>query len=131
MTRITNPLQFNYIPYPLWRRTMAGWLRPLLNPIFERVYPVAEDQHPPQTIAEMASYLTRYDLVTDNVHNLLENSRAQIECAPKVGRSKTLSGRYRRQTTRCAYPRAMGTTGVGAGQFADSISAVNGIYMRR
>ncbi len=64
MTRNPNArFQFNYIPYPLWRRNAPKYLQPMLNRLYHRIYPVDEDRQPPQTGERMAAYLARYGLL--------------------------------------------------------------------
>ncbi|MEQ8671809.1 MAG: agmatine deiminase family protein [Aggregatilineales bacterium] len=88
MPKNTNaPLQFNYIPYPLWRRRTSALLQSVVEPVYKRVYPVAEDRNPPQTAERMAAYLARFGLLgTDDEHTIqrmLEgiNGRTNIERA--------------------------------------------------
>lgn len=64
MAKNTNArLQFNYIPYPLWRRHRPALLQTLAEPVYKHIYPVAEDRNPPETIERMASYLARFGLL--------------------------------------------------------------------
>lgn len=58
-------LQFNYIPYPLWRRRMPGWLTPLARQVLPRVYPLHYDERPPTSRAEVMQYLTQWKLFPD------------------------------------------------------------------
>jgi agmatine deiminase len=56
-------LQFNYIPYPLWRKNDLPLLRPLTDRLYRRIYPVDTDRQPPQTEEAMARYLVRWGLM--------------------------------------------------------------------
>jgi agmatine deiminase len=80
------PLQFNYIPYPLWRRRWPGLLRPLLEALWPRIYPVDEDRNPPQDPATMANYLIHYRLLpgmdTEAIQQALTAHPAEVEHAP-------------------------------------------------
>lgn len=86
MPKITNFLHFDYIPYPLWRRDMAGWVKSILTPLYKRVYPLQEDVTPPQTPAEMADYLATYKLLGNqdkaHIQTLLAESSPQVDHAP-------------------------------------------------
>lgn len=59
------PLQFNYIPYPLWRRKMPLPLKWALKPLLGRYYPVAEDTHDVPTLDDVTGYLTRFGLLPE------------------------------------------------------------------
>jgi agmatine deiminase len=78
------PLQFNYIPYPLWRR--RGWFHKLTNPLWGAWYPVEEDRQPPTDSAAMADYLVRYGLLPayglSEIRDMLEASTTQVEHTP-------------------------------------------------
>lgn len=56
-------VQWHKIPYPLWRREMPGWLRPLANAGLRRVTPMAADTRPPITPDTAAHYLARWGLL--------------------------------------------------------------------
>ncbi len=53
------PLRFDFIPYPIWRRRGLTALRPL----WRGVTTASADTHPPTTPAQMAHYLTRWDIL--------------------------------------------------------------------
>lgn len=80
------PLQFNYIPYPLWRRRWPEPLKALLNPLWPGIYPVEEDTQPPADSAALTDYLVRYKLMPDYempaLHNALQSSPAEVEYVP-------------------------------------------------
>jgi agmatine deiminase len=54
-------LQFNYIPYPLWRRRMP--LNNALRPLYSRYLAADADFNPPLKPEAMAAYLTRWGLL--------------------------------------------------------------------
>lgn len=65
------PLQFQYIPYPIWRRTLPPILKQGARALYKRFYPVALDEHPPQDSAPMAHYLRRWRLLDGvTAHNI-------------------------------------------------------------
>jgi agmatine deiminase len=80
--------QFNYVPYPLWRRHWPGWLRPALNPLWDWVYPVAEDRQPPPDTAALVDYIIRYRLMPDmdmrEIQHTLESCMPQVETPSQV-----------------------------------------------
>ncbi|MFZ4815335.1 MAG: agmatine deiminase family protein [Phototrophicaceae bacterium] len=56
-------LQFNYAPYPLWRRRWpVPGMTAALKPLWGRYYPVEVDQ-PIPTLNNVSGYLTRYGLL--------------------------------------------------------------------
>jgi len=59
------PLQFNYVPYPLWRRILPPFVRQAMAPLYRSIYPVAFDMHPPRSPEAVAHYLRRFDLIPD------------------------------------------------------------------
>ncbi|MFW5748572.1 MAG: agmatine deiminase family protein [Chloroflexota bacterium] len=75
-------LRFGYIPYPRWRRRWPGLVKIALNPLWERLYPVAEDDNPPPDPAAMADTLLRFGLMPDmtlrEIRDALRDSRPQI-----------------------------------------------------
>lgn len=75
-----NPrfLQFNTVPYPLWRRTLPPLVKPLLTQIYRRIYPVDLDRQPPQDPAQIVAYLRRWHLLDDVTLNDV------LACAPDV-----------------------------------------------
>lgn len=54
--------QFGYILYPLWRRQLPVWIKSLADPLLRNIYPVAIDEHPPQSLEEMAAYLVKWGI---------------------------------------------------------------------
>lgn len=79
-----NPLRFEYVVYPLWRRRLPAPLRLLAAPFFRAMYPVAADQHPPDTPQAMARYLARWHILAGSQHELeraLSASTARVEVA--------------------------------------------------
>lgn len=75
------PARFEYVPYPLWRRTMPlkGVVRPLL-----RRFTTADadiDAHPPMSARQMAQYMARWKLLGE----LSEaDARQQMQDHPTV-----------------------------------------------
>ena len=61
------PLQFNYIPYPLWRRKMPPPLKLALEPLLRRYYPAPEDRRLAPTINDIVGYLERFDLLPPGI----------------------------------------------------------------
>lgn len=59
---IMAAIQFNHIPYPLWRR-LPRPLHPLAAPLLRPFYPVDADTNPPTTPRQMADYLKRWRLL--------------------------------------------------------------------
>ncbi len=57
------PLQFNTIPYPLWRRKLPFGLSDFIQPLTERYLAAEADLNPPTTPAAMASYMMRWGLL--------------------------------------------------------------------
>ena len=58
-----TPFQFNYIPYPLWRRKMPPPVRWALEPLLRRHYPVVEDRRLAPTINDIVGYMGRFGLL--------------------------------------------------------------------
>ncbi len=56
-------LQFNPIPYPLWRRHFPAPVKAALRPLLRRYTPADADERPPETPAAMAAYLSRWGLL--------------------------------------------------------------------
>ena len=91
-----TPLQFNYVPYPLWRRHVPLPLRPLkllATRYLSRHYPVAEDRTPPKDPRRMARYLDHFRLMSshsvDELSRLIEESEARIEDATSIALEAT------------------------------------------
>jgi agmatine deiminase len=57
------PLQFRYVPYPLWRKAVFPPLRPAADAIYSRFYPVLLDRVPPTTLEAIAQYLRQWRLI--------------------------------------------------------------------
>jgi agmatine deiminase len=57
-------LQFNYVPYPLWRRRIGPANR-LLRPLWRWIYPVEAEDRPPVTARQMAQFMKRWGLLGD------------------------------------------------------------------
>ncbi len=78
-----QPLRFEQIIYPLWRRKMPAWFKPLAQTVLGSLYPVYEDTHPPQDAMTMAQWLTRWQVVrgmaAQELVACLESSNAQID----------------------------------------------------
>jgi agmatine deiminase len=58
-------ISFDYIAYPLWRRHMPAWLKPLADAVLSQVYPVQEDRHPPSDPMMMAQSLSKWGLLNE------------------------------------------------------------------
>jgi agmatine deiminase len=56
-------LQFNYVPYPLWRRQMPGWLRQAARPLLRRWLAVDADSSLVTTPAALARFMARWGLL--------------------------------------------------------------------
>jgi agmatine deiminase len=78
-----SPLQFNYIPYPLWRRRVPRWINATLRPIWQRLYPLGVDDHPPVDAASMADVMIQHGLLPDHslpdIYAALRDSKADIQ----------------------------------------------------
>ncbi len=73
------PLRFDFIPYPLWRRSGLGRLRPL----FDALSTAAVDGHPPATPAAMAHYLNRWGILPPGMSALaLRDALAAMPAPP-------------------------------------------------
>ncbi len=57
------PLQFNTIPYPLWRRKLPFGLNNLIQPLAERYLAAEADLDPPITPTAMAAFMARTGLL--------------------------------------------------------------------
>ncbi|MEM6282310.1 MAG: agmatine deiminase family protein, partial [Chloroflexota bacterium] len=55
--------QFNYIPYPLWRRRLPLPLRWAVRPLLQRHYPIKATTRTIPTVNDVADYLLRFDLL--------------------------------------------------------------------
>lgn len=79
---LLNRPRFEYIVYPLWRRSIPGWLRPIAEPILSTIYPVQADRQPPKTPEAMASHLLTWQLIPDmdsvELATALSESQADI-----------------------------------------------------
>ncbi|MBI5667120.1 MAG: agmatine deiminase family protein [Chloroflexi bacterium] len=56
-------VQFNPVPYPLWRRDFPAPVKAVLRPALRRFMPVDADEQPPDTPEAMAAYLARWGLL--------------------------------------------------------------------
>ncbi|MDX1994667.1 MAG: agmatine deiminase family protein [bacterium] len=77
-------LQFNYVPYPLWRRRLPLALRPfrpLINRALRQAYPIAEDQRPPKDAKQLARYLDRFGLLPGIESHTLDSTPVMLEKA--------------------------------------------------
>lgn len=79
MPVLTNfPLQFRYIPYPLWRKAVFPLLRPAVDLICRRYYPVDLDRVPPTMLESVAHYLRQWRLLPDAQTRDLETVQPQF-----------------------------------------------------
>ncbi|MBE2267081.1 MAG: agmatine deiminase family protein [Anaerolinea sp.] len=87
------PLRFDFIPYPLWRRKgMPALIRPLTT--------AAADDHPPRAAAELAHYLTRWNLLPPDIdaptmRDLLEADRDFAQPVDLAAQPSAFSGKIR------------------------------------
>jgi len=64
MTRARNRfLQFNTVPYPLWRRRLPALLAPLAQAVFSRTLAADADRNPPASAQAVARYMGRWGLL--------------------------------------------------------------------
>lgn len=73
--------RFDYVVYPLWRRQMPGWARPLAEAILPLHYPVNADRQPPADSATMARFLHEWGLIPETPATL---TCALDEAAPHL-----------------------------------------------
>lgn len=73
-----RPFQFNYVPYPLWRRKLPLNANQLLDPFWARYYPVQADRRPVPTLNDLIDTLQRFDLLDMTTPEL----REQLSIAP-------------------------------------------------
>jgi agmatine deiminase len=59
------PLQFNTIPYPLWRRRLPFGLSRFIQPLAECYLAAEADLNPPTTPVAMADYMARWGLLSN------------------------------------------------------------------
>lgn len=59
------PFQFNYIPYPLWRRRLPPLLGPVAARLWRRIYPVMVDKTPGPALEDVHAYVRRFRLLPD------------------------------------------------------------------
>jgi agmatine deiminase len=76
------PLRFGYIPYPLWRRRYPIGVKQLLNAVYPTLYPVAYDQNPPHSSAQIAQFLKQFRLVPSATATLIQDSTPPILTDP-------------------------------------------------
>jgi agmatine deiminase len=66
------PLQFNTIPYPLWRRKLPFGLSGLIQPFAKRYLAAEADLNPPTTPTAMANYVARWGLLPNtDIHTAI------------------------------------------------------------
>jgi agmatine deiminase len=75
----TSPAQFNYVPYPLWRRRLPFPARLAAQFALRRLYPLAEDRHPPESDARLARYLSRFRLLAESDPAPIQRELALID----------------------------------------------------
>lgn len=77
------PLQFNTIPYPIWRRNLPFGLNRLIQPLAQRYLAADADLTPPTTPDAMVDYLLRWGLLDSKNRltalTILESSLPPIE----------------------------------------------------
>ncbi len=57
-------LQFNYVPYPLWRRQMPSWLRQAARPLLRRYLAADADSPLVTTPAALARFMAQWGLLS-------------------------------------------------------------------
>lgn len=71
-----RPLRFEYIVYPVWRRRLPAWLRPLAEAVLPLAFPVDADRQPPRSPEQMARYLSEWEIMdwspSELVHQLTD-----------------------------------------------------------
>jgi agmatine deiminase len=72
------PVQFHYVPYPLWRRILPPFLKQAVGPLLRSIYPVALDLHPPRSAESVARYLHRFQLVPDATAREIESLQPNL-----------------------------------------------------
>ena len=73
------PFQFNYVPYPLWRRRLPAGLSPLVAPLLRRIYPVVVDKQPRPSLEDVHAYVRRFKLLPEVADAILtERLRADV-----------------------------------------------------
>ncbi|MCA9882574.1 MAG: agmatine deiminase family protein [Anaerolineae bacterium] len=77
--RLSDFLHFEYIIYPLWRRAVPNWLKPISEQVFGRAFPVYVDRHPPQEPSEMARYLGDEGIFDGSLNDII----TLMESAPR------------------------------------------------
>ncbi|MEO1440256.1 MAG: agmatine deiminase family protein [Chloroflexota bacterium] len=75
-------LQFNYIPYPLWRRKLPLPLKWAARPLLQRYYPVKATGRTVPTVNDIADYLLRFDLLPGINRTELTKKLAQDYIGP-------------------------------------------------
>ncbi len=75
--------QFNYIPYPLWRRRLPFPVKLALTPLLRRTYPARVVDRTIPTVNDVAAYLHRFGLIpadttTAETREALKNTQANI-----------------------------------------------------
>ena len=72
-----NPLRFESVIYPLWRRKLNPLLKVALESLYQQIYPVAADRQPPRDPQEMARFLVDWDIIPDETPGTLADCIAQ------------------------------------------------------
>lgn len=76
--KLSDFLRFEYVIYPLWRRTVPRWAKPAAELFFNRAFPAYVDRHPPQDVSEMARYLADQGIIDggdlNDIASLLESA---------------------------------------------------------
>lgn len=78
-----NFLQFNDIPYPLWRRQMPTLVKAALHPLLARYTAMKADQYPPEHPQAMAEFMACWGLLegldTKETASILRADNAPVE----------------------------------------------------
>lgn len=97
MPENTNPLRFETIYYPLWRRKIPSWLKPISDAVLRNYYPVDADRYPPDSAHAMAQHLAQWDIMqgfvdTSTIERALINSQANLIQADLSAEPEQYSG---------------------------------------
>jgi agmatine deiminase len=89
-----NPaaLRFEYIPYPIWRRTLPPLIKQGARALYRNFYPVTLDEHPPHTPQEVAAYLRRWHQLDVSAQDVADVSLTLLDAtAPQAPRAPLMS----------------------------------------
>jgi len=64
---LRTPIRFDYVPYPLWRRSLPAPIKAFAPRLLRALYPVKYDAQPPQSADELAAFLQRWNLLPQGI----------------------------------------------------------------